>query len=56
MPAGVVGVSTSCPQEWRPEAKEPGCCLLWEARITLPENIALLLHPHVDVPISLVVT
>ena len=25
-------------------------------KIALPENIALLLHPHVDVPWSLVVT
>ena len=25
-------------------------------KIALPENVALLLHPHVDVPWSLVVT
>ena len=37
--------------------------LIWSAydggrkrEIALPENIALLLHPHVDVPLSLVVT
>ena len=29
---------------------------LGNVKIALPENIALLLHPHVDVPWSLVVT
>ena len=28
----------------------------WNVKIALPEKIALLLHPHVDVPWKLVVT
>ena len=34
----------------------PDTVTVGNVKIAVPENIALLLHPHVDIPCSLVVT